>query len=94
MNMLFISTSQLRDIPNSVLNNVRRELHSAACGAKKRLVAWEAKHVPKDARPRLAGDREVIQEPHWWHSGFHAVPCGNVIMQEEDWGSIIAFTLG
>ncbi|KAF8497738.1 hypothetical protein F5888DRAFT_1803202 [Russula emetica] len=37
--------------------------------------------------------REAIQEPHWWHSGFHAVPGGNVIVQEEDWGSIIAFTL-
>ncbi|KAF8497755.1 hypothetical protein F5888DRAFT_1694551 [Russula emetica] len=31
--------------------------------------------------------------PHWWHSGFHAVPGGNVIVQQEDWDSIIAFTL-
>jgi 1-phosphatidylinositol-3-phosphate 5-kinase len=84
---------QLRDTPNSALNNVRREFHSAARGANKRLAAWEAKHVSKDARLRLATDREAIQEPHWWHSGFHAVPGGNVIVREEDWGSIIAFTL-
>lgn len=84
---------QLRDTPNSALNNVRREFHSAARGASKRLAAWEAKHVSKDARPRLAADSGAIQGPHWWHSGFHAVPGGNVIVQEEDWGSIIAFTL-
>ncbi len=85
--------SQLRDTPNSTLNNVRREFHSAARGAGKRLAAWEVKHVVKDTRPRLVADREAIQEPRWWHSGFHAVPGGNVIVQEEDWGSIIAFTL-
>ena len=49
--------------------------------------------MSKDARPRLAADRGAVQEPHWWHSRFHAVPGGNVIVQEEDWGSIIAFTL-
>ena len=86
--------AQLRDTPHPVLNNVRREFHSAAQGASRRLAAWEAKHVSKDARPRLAADREAFQEPRWWHSGYHAVPGGNVIVQEEDWGSIIAFTLG
>jgi hypothetical protein len=73
--------SQLRDMPNSALNNVRREFHSAVCGASKRLDAWEAKrHVSKDARLRLSADREAIQELHWWHSGLHAVPGGNVIV--------------
>ncbi|KAI0299986.1 hypothetical protein B0F90DRAFT_1810525 [Multifurca ochricompacta] len=85
--------SQLRDTPNATLNNVRREFHSAAHGASRRLAAWEAKHVSKDARPHLAAERDAIQEPRWWHSGYHAVPGGNVIVQEEDWGSIIAFTL-
>ena len=85
--------SQLRDTPHTALNNVRREFHSAAQGANRRLAAWEAKHVSKDARSRLAADREAIQEPKWWHSGYHAVPGGNVIVQEEDWGSIIACTL-
>jgi 1-phosphatidylinositol-3-phosphate 5-kinase len=85
--------SQLRDTPNSALNDVRREFHSAAQGTNRRLAAWEAKHLSKDARPRLVADREAVQQPHWWHPGFHAVPGGNVIVREEDWGSIIAFTL-
>ncbi|KAF8264840.1 hypothetical protein EI94DRAFT_1779477 [Lactarius quietus] len=85
--------SQLRDTPNATLNDARREFHSAAHGASRRLAAWEAKHMSKDARQRLAADREAIQKPQWWHSGYHAVPGGNVIVQEEDWGSIIAFTL-
>ncbi len=85
--------SQLRDTPNATLNNARREFHSAAHGASRRLAAWEAKHMSKDARQRLTADREAIQKPQWWHSGYHAVPGGNVIVQEEDWGSIIAFTL-
>jgi len=84
---------QLGNTPNSTLNNVRREFHSAAQGASRRLVAWEEKHVSKDARPRLAADHEAIKDPRWWHAGYHAVPGGNVIVQEEDWGSIIAFTL-
>jgi 1-phosphatidylinositol-3-phosphate 5-kinase len=85
--------SQLRDTPNGALNNARREFYSAAHGARRRLAAWEAKHVSKNARSRLAADREAIQEPRWWHAGWHAVPGGNVIVKEEDWGSIIAFTL-
>ncbi|KAH9172442.1 hypothetical protein EDB89DRAFT_2095957 [Lactarius sanguifluus] len=84
---------QLRDTPNAILNNTRREFHSTAHGASRRLAAWEVKHMSKDARQRLAADREAIQKPQWWHSGYHAVPGGNVIVQEEDWGSIIAFTL-
>ncbi|KAH8985256.1 hypothetical protein EDB86DRAFT_3105782 [Lactarius hatsudake] len=84
---------QLRDTPNATLNNTRREFHSTAHGASRRLAAWEAKHMSKEARQRLAADREAIQKPQWWHSGYHAVPGGNVIVQEEDWGSIIAFTL-
>ncbi|KAH9172446.1 hypothetical protein EDB89DRAFT_2069734 [Lactarius sanguifluus] len=84
---------QLRDTPNAILNNTRREFHSAAHGASRRLAAWEVKHMSKDARQRLAADREAIQKPQWWHSGYHAVPGGNVIVQEEDWGSTIAFTL-
>ena len=64
------------------------------CSASQCLAVWETKHVSKEARLRLAADRKAIQEPHWWHSGFfHAVPGGDVIVQEEDWGSIIAFTL-
>lgn len=32
-------------------------------------------------------------EPEWWQRGYHAVPGANVIVKEDDWGSIIAFTL-
>ena len=28
---------------------------------------------------------EAIQEPHWWHSEFHAIPGGDVVVQGEDW---------
>ena len=85
--------SQLCDTPNATLNDVRREFHSAAQAASRRLAAWEGKHMSKDARQRIAASREAIPKPQWWHSGYHAVPGGSVIVQEEDWGSIIAFTL-
>ncbi|KAI0272218.1 hypothetical protein BGY98DRAFT_1123422 [Russula aff. rugulosa BPL654] len=45
-----------------------------------------------DARLRLVTGSEAIQEPHWWH-WISCLPGGNVIVQEEDWGSVIAFTL-
>ena len=55
--------SQLRDTPNVTLNDSRREFHSAAQTASRRLAAWEAKHMSKDTRHRLAADREAIQKP-------------------------------
>jgi len=65
-------------------------------GTSKRLAAWEANHVSIERmRVRvLWPDREAIQEPRWWHSGFHAVPGGNVVVQEEDWGNIAALLSG
>jgi hypothetical protein len=65
------------------------------CGAQSypAVTGMDAKHVSKGACARLAGDRETIQEPQWWHARYHAVPGGNVIIQEETWGSIITFTL-
>ena len=82
--------AQLRDTPYPALNNARSEFHSLAQGASRQLAVWEAKHMSKDARLHLAVDHEAIQEPRWWHSGHHAVPGGNVVVQEEDWASIIA----
>lgn len=32
-------------------------------------------------------------EPEWWAGGCHVVPGSSVIVREDDWGSIIAFTL-
>ncbi|KAJ7825986.1 hypothetical protein B0H14DRAFT_3468071 [Mycena olivaceomarginata] len=32
-------------------------------------------------------------EPEWWGKGCHTAPGCNVIVREDDWGSIIAFTM-
>ncbi|KAG7092023.1 hypothetical protein E1B28_008405 [Marasmius oreades] len=34
-----------------------------------------------------------VREPEWWDKSCHVVPGGNIIVREDDWGSIIAFTL-
>ena len=82
--------TELSHTPGASLNDVRRSFQSAARGATKRLAAWETKHAAN------LGDHVSIPsgvEPDWWQSGCHAVPGGNVIVREDDWGSIIAFTL-
>lgn len=33
------------------------------------------------------------KEPDWWAKRCHVVPMGNIIVREDDWGSIIAFTM-
>ncbi|KAG6810670.1 hypothetical protein H0H92_010818 [Tricholoma furcatifolium] len=33
------------------------------------------------------------EEPEWWRPGCHALPGSSVIVREDDWGSVIAFTL-
>lgn len=38
-------------------------------------------------------ERLHAAEPEWWHPACHVVPEGNIIIREDDWGSIIAFTL-
>ncbi|CAL1702515.1 unnamed protein product [Somion occarium] len=82
--------AELWRTPGSCLNNIRRSFQSAGQGATKRLSAWEAKHAA-NLTSRVAIPTDV--EPDWWKSGYHAVPGGNVIVWEKDWGSIIAFTL-
>ncbi|TFY80195.1 hypothetical protein EWM64_g3820 [Hericium alpestre] len=77
---------QLSQTPVSTINDVRRSFHDAARGSMKRLSAWEDKHVAKPAKPELDADRQAIPTPEWWRSGYHAVPGGNVIIREEDWG--------
>ncbi|KAI0071370.1 hypothetical protein K474DRAFT_1669074 [Panus rudis PR-1116 ss-1] len=82
--------AELSRTPEACLNDVRRSFQSAARGATKRLSAWEAKHAGKSpSEPCIPEDAE----PDWWKAGCHAVPGGNVIVREDDWGSIIAFTL-
>ncbi|THH14287.1 hypothetical protein EW146_g6020, partial [Bondarzewia mesenterica] len=85
--------AQLSQTPVSTLNDTRRSFYSAAQGASKRLSAWEKKHLSKAARAQFAADRQAFAEPEWWNSGCHAVPGSDIIVREEDWGSIIAFTL-
>ena len=78
--------------PISSLNDVRTSFLSAARGAARRLAAWQNKHVPKGQQ--IIGELSV-QEPEWWKKSCHAIPCGgNIIVREDDWGSLIAFTLG
>jgi 1-phosphatidylinositol-3-phosphate 5-kinase len=83
----------LHDTPDSTLNNVRRLFHSAGVGSMRRLSAWEAKHLSKNAKDELSANRKAIPQPSWWEDASHAVPGSSVVIKEDDWGSIIAFTL-
>ena len=76
----------------------------AALGARRRLGAWQRKHVgwsvgagagAAGANGGGAGQAGElgVEEPEWWGRKCHALPGGNVIVREDDWGSIIAFTL-
>ncbi|KAI1793644.1 hypothetical protein LXA43DRAFT_999787 [Ganoderma leucocontextum] len=86
--------SELSHTSGKNLNDVRRSFVTAARGATKRLAAWEKKHASNAQRdPGTQADVHDVPEPEWWKSGCHAVPGGNIIVREDDWGSIIAFTL-
>jgi 1-phosphatidylinositol-3-phosphate 5-kinase len=91
--------AQLAGTPVSALNDVRRAFVAAAKGTEKRLAAWQKKHLPGPARgkskrglPRMEMAMEG-REPEWWAKGCHTAPGGNIIIREDDWGSIIAFTM-
>ena len=75
------------------LNDVRRSFITAAKGATRRLSAWERKHLTSATPKAAPSEGFIAPEPEWWKTGCHAVPGGNVIVRENDWGSIIAFTL-
>ncbi|TFK21691.1 hypothetical protein FA15DRAFT_672317 [Coprinopsis marcescibilis] len=83
--------TQLANSPVKSLNDVRRSFYCAGKGTQKRLAAWEKKHLRggKAVEVKVGAERE----PEWWGKGYHAVPGANVIIKEDDWGSIIAFTL-
>jgi 1-phosphatidylinositol-3-phosphate 5-kinase len=84
--------SHLARTPVSSLNDVRRAFLSAARGASRRLLAWQNKHLPPIVKEQLVG-KLSIEEPEWWGKGCHPVPGGNIVVREDDWGSIIAFTM-
>lgn len=77
----------LASTPTTSLNDVRRLFYSAAKAASNRLSAWEKKHLPGlEAHVHY-------REPEWWSPGHHALPGGSIIVKEDEWASIIAFTL-
>ncbi|KAI8977767.1 hypothetical protein BD414DRAFT_517021 [Trametes punicea] len=84
---------ELSQTPERNLNDVRRSFITAARGATRRLAAWEKKHGAHLPSGTSLGDAPITPEPEWWKSGCHAVPGGSIIVREDDWGSIIAFTL-
>lgn len=81
---------QLSRTPTSSLNDVRRSFLYAAKGAHKRLAAWQKKHLKIDSH---VPQELAAEEPEWWGKRCHAVPGGNIVVREDDWGSIISFTL-
>ncbi|KAF8213990.1 hypothetical protein K438DRAFT_1660635 [Mycena galopus ATCC 62051] len=90
--------AQLAHTPVSMLNDVRRAFLATAKSAERRLAAWQKKHLVVPGRGKNKRGREVQQkmevpEPEWWAKGCHTAPGCNVIVREDDWGSIIAFTL-
>ena len=81
--------SILAKTPNGCLNNVRDAFKTSAKGAVRRMSAWEGKHCVKGT---------VITSPYpedlpWWINGNHAIPGSDILINESDWGSMIAFTL-
>lgn len=83
--------TQLAKTPEGSLNDVRRSFLATAKGTQKRLKAWQKKHLGV-SKSKAVGEL-VAEEPEWWGKGCHAVPGGNIIVRENDWGSIIAHTL-
>lgn len=81
--------SILAKTPNECLNNVRHAFKTSAKGAAKRMIAWEAKHCAKGTK--IASPHP--EDPAWWATGNHVIPGSNILINEGDWGSMIAFTL-
>ncbi|KAF8797636.1 hypothetical protein BYT27DRAFT_7265512 [Phlegmacium glaucopus] len=82
--------TQLAKTPDDSLNEVRSTFLSTGRGTQKRLKAWQKKHLGPKAK--LLGEL-VAEEPMWWGKECHVVPGANIIVREDDWGSIIAHTL-
>ncbi|KAG5643166.1 hypothetical protein DXG03_001496 [Asterophora parasitica] len=83
---------QLSQTRGAELNDVRRSFMAAARGAEKRLCAWQKKHL--DGREGSESLKWTgAEEPVWWKNGYHVLPASNIIVREDDWGSVIAFTL-
>ena len=81
--------SILSKTPNECLNNARHAFKTSAKGAIKRMTAWEAKHCAKGTEVTSP----YPEDPIWWIGGNHAIPGSNILINESDWGSMIAFSL-
>jgi len=81
--------SILAKTPKECLNNVRHVFKTSAKGAIKRMTAWEGKHCAKGTTITSP----YPEDPAWWIHGNHAIPGSNILINESDWGSMIAFTL-
>jgi 1-phosphatidylinositol-3-phosphate 5-kinase len=81
--------SILAKTPNECLNNARHAFKTSAKGALKRMSAWEGKHCAKGT----TFTSPYPESPYWWINGNHAIPGSNTLINESDWGSMIAFTL-
>lgn len=85
--------AQLSRTPTASLNDVRRAFRSSARGATKRLNAWQTKHACNVNQEETKLDSLAVEEPEWWKTGCHPVPGGHVIVREQEWSTIISFTL-
>lgn len=78
---------QLSESGTDNLNNIRRAFISSASDAQQRLYNL----LPLDDSQTL--DDLKTQLPEWWQKGMHCPPDSDVVLSENDWGSLIAFTL-
>ena len=81
--------SILAKTPSGCLNNVRHAFKTSAKAAIRRMSAWERKHCVKGA----IISSPYPEDPTWWINGNHAIPRSDILINESDWGSMIAFTL-
>ncbi|KAH8111649.1 hypothetical protein DFH11DRAFT_1792176, partial [Phellopilus nigrolimitatus] len=84
--------AQLSQTPVSNLNDVRRSFATVSKGTTSRLLAWEKKHCAGNGKKIDEGGFEAI-EPEWLKPECHAIPGCKVIVRENEWVSLIAFTL-
>ena len=82
---------QLAKMLDGSLNEVRSTFLSTGRGMKRRLDAWQRKHF--GPKVKLLGEL-VAEEPIWWGKDCHVVPGGNIIVRENEWGSIFALLWG
>ncbi|KAF9005762.1 hypothetical protein BDZ89DRAFT_1079975 [Hymenopellis radicata] len=90
---------ELKDDEEKAGDTVKRKDGAEAATVKSK----EAGDTVKGKQPSDAQDTTPIdfpsqeeQEPltpNWWSKSSHVPPSGNVIVREDDWGSIIAFSM-